>query len=95
MPDIHSDISVNARFLGIGNGGGKQGRGNQPPISTIRTRYGNSVSTPEATWTCKPSRILSEREAHTESQYRPHIVDTNTIAAAFLADAVSETSMVE
>ena len=39
--------------LGIGNGGGKQGRGNQPPLSTLRTRYGNSVSTPEATQNCK------------------------------------------
>ena len=41
----------------------------------------------------KPSKILSEREAHTEFQYRPHIVDTDTIADAVVADAVSETSM--
>ena len=40
----------------------------------------------------KPSRILSKREADTEFQYRPHIVDTDTIADAALADAISETS---
>ena len=55
------------------------------PLSTIRTQYGNSLSIPEATPTCK-------REVHTEFQYRPHIVDTDTIADAVFADAVSETS---
>ena len=40
----------------------------------------------------KPSRILSKREADTEFQYRPHIVDTDTIADAVFADAISETS---
>ena len=30
----------------------------------------------------KPSRILSKKEADTEFQYRPHIVDTDTIADA-------------
>ena len=40
----------------------------------------------------KPSRTLSKREAHTEFQYRPHIVDADTFADAVLADAVSETS---
>ena len=39
----------------------------------------------------KPSRILSEREAQTEFQDRPHIVDTDTIADTLFADAVSET----
>ena len=63
------------------------------PLSTIRTPYGNSVSTPEATRTWKPSRILSKREADTEFQYRPHIVDTDTIADAVFADAISETSI--
>ena len=40
----------------------------------------------------KPSRILSKREADTEFQDRPHIVDTDTIADAISADAISETS---
>ena len=39
----------------------------------------------------KPSRILSKREADTEFQYRPRIVDTDVIADAVFADAVSET----
>ena len=52
------------------------------PLSTIRTRYGNSVSkTPEATRTCLnlwvriPAPKL--READTECQYRPHNVDAD------------------
>ena len=40
----------------------------------------------------KPSRILSKREADTEFQYRPHIVDTDMIADAIFADAISKTS---
>ena len=49
------------------------------PLSTIRTRYGNSVSTPGATRTGKrTSRIFSKKGADTEFQYRPHIVDTDT-----------------
>ena len=40
----------------------------------------------------KPSRILSKREADTEFQHRPHTVDTDTIADAVFADAISETS---
>ena len=58
------------------------------PQSTIRTRYDNSVSAPEAT---KSRRILSEREAHTkfsESTPHPIIVDTHTIADAVFVDAV-------
>ena len=39
----------------------------------------------------KPSRTLSKREADTECQYRPHIVDTDTIAEPIFADATSET----
>ena len=35
----------------------------------------------------KPSRILSERESHTEFQYRLHIIDTDDD----FANAVSET----
>ena len=39
----------------------------------------------------KTSRILSKREADTEFQYRPHIVDTEIpIADAIFADAISE-----
>ena len=41
-----------------------------PPLSTIRNRrYGNSVSTPEATL-AEPSRILSKREADTEFHWK-------------------------
>ena len=40
----------------------------------------------------KPSRILSKREADAEFQYRPHIIATDRIADAVLADAVAETS---
>ena len=64
------------------------------PLLTILTRYGNSVSTPlRLKGLAKPSRILSERIAHSNFQYRPHIVDTDTIADAAFADAVSESSM--
>ena len=63
------------------------------PLSTIQTRYGNSVSTPEATRTCKTQQNSLQREADTEFQYRPHIVDTDTIADAVFADAISETSI--
>ena len=50
------------------------------PLSTIRTRYGNSVSTPDGKphGLTKRSTILSKREADMEFQYRPHIVDTDT-----------------
>ena len=74
-------------------GPGKQGRGNQPPYR----RYG-----PDTEIQCrpqkphgpaKPSRILSKTEADTEFQYRPHIVDTDMIADAVFADAISETSI--
>ena len=54
-------------------------------LSKIRTRYRNSVSTPEA---IKPSSVLSERGPEGISASTPHIVDTDTIA-----DAVSETSI--
>ena len=73
----------NLWYLGIGNGGGKQGRGNQPP----NRRYGPDTE-------IQYSRLLSKKEADTEFQYRPHIVDTDTIADAIFADAISETSMV-
>ena len=36
--------------------------------------------------------ILSKSEADTGFQYRPRIVDTDTIADAIFADAISETS---
>ena len=75
-------LAAESGVLGIRNGVGKQGRGNQPPPSTIRTRYRNSVSTSEAAGLAKANRILSEREAHKEFQYRPHILDMDTIADA-------------
>ena len=40
----------------------------------------------------KRSRIPSKREADTEFQYRPYIVDTDAITDARFADAISETS---
>ena len=47
------------------------------PLSTIGTRYGNSVSSvsmpPKPTRHCRESR----RKADTEFQYRPRIVDTD------------------
>ena len=49
---------------------------------------GSQQSTPQSKIRTKPSRILSERDAHTEFQYRPHIVDTDAV----FANAVSETS---
>ena len=79
-----------ALSLGIGNGGGKQGRGNQPPYR----RYGPDTEIQhrprEPHELAKTSRILSKREADTEFQYRPHIVDPDTIADAIFADAISE-----
>ena len=39
------------------------------PLSTIRTRYGNSVSAPEPHGLAKTSRILSKREADTEFEF--------------------------
>ena len=68
---------------------------NRVAASTIRTRYGNSASNPgsHSLGLAKPSRILSKREAHTEFQYRPRIVDTDTIADTVFADAISETSI--
>ena len=66
-----------AGFLRIGNGVGKQGRGNQPPYR----RYGPDTEIQYQRWKAhglaKPSRILSKREADAEFQYRPHIVDTD------------------
>ena len=54
----------------------QRGSRQSTPLSTIRTRYGNSVSTLGATRTAKNQQNLSKREADTEFQYRPHIVDT-------------------
>ena len=78
--------------LGIGKGGSKQGRGNQRryrrygPDTEIQYRPRNPHEL------AKPCRILSRREADTEFQYRPPIVDTDMIADAIFADAISETS---
>ena len=54
------------------------GSGQSTPVSTIRTRYGNSVSTPGATRTGKNKQNSLQKEADTEFQYRPHIIDTDT-----------------
>ena len=63
--------------LGIGNGVGKQGRGNQPPYR----RYGPDTEIQyrlrKPHGVAKSSRILSKREADTEFQCRPHMVDTD------------------
>ena len=73
-------------------GGGKQGRGNQPPYR----RYGPDTEVQyrprKPHELAKPSRILSKSEADTEFQCRPHIVDMDTIADPVFADAISETS---
>ena len=52
------------------------------PLSTIRTQYEIQYRPWKRHGPAKPSRILSKREADTEFQYRPHIVDTDTIADA-------------
>ena len=69
---------VYAISLAIGNGVGKQGGGNQPPYR----RYGPNTEIQhrprEPHGLTKTTRILSKREADTEFQYRPHIVDTET-----------------
>ena len=73
------------------NGSGKQGRGNQPPYR----RYGPDTEIQyrpqKPHGPAKSSRILSKREDGI-FQYGPHIVDTDTIADAVFADAISETS---
>ena len=65
-------------YLGIGNGVGRQGRGNQTPYR----RYGPDAEIQhrlrEPHGLTKTSRLLSKREADKEFQYRPHIVDTDT-----------------
>ena len=85
-------ISQDTVGLGIGNGVGKQGRGNRPPYR----RYGPDTEIQyrlrKPRGPAKRSRILSKREADTEFQYRPYIVDTDAIADALFADAISETS---
>ena len=59
---LNGPLSSRRKNLGIGNGGGKRGRGNSPPLSTVRTRYGNSVSTPESTRTCKTQHNSPKRK---------------------------------
>ena len=63
--------------LGIGNGGGKHGRGNQHPYR----RYG-----PETEIQCR-------RGANTEFQYRPHIVDTAIFCGRHFRDFYCRTSL--
>ena len=79
--------------LGIRNGGGKQGRGNQPPYRQYGPDTEIQYHPRKSHGLAKPSRILYKREAATECQYRPRIFNTDTIADAVLADAVSETSI--
>ena len=75
--------------LRIGNGIGKQGRGNQPPISTIRTPYGNSVSTPEATRTCKTQQnSLQKGSQYGISVSTPHRRYGHRLRDAIFADAI-------
>ena len=78
--------------LRIGNGGGKKGRGNQPP----NRRYGPDTdiqyrprNPPEH---AKPSRNASKREADTEFSIDPTSSIRTSIADAIFADAISETS---
>ena len=86
-----SSVNLDSEYLRIGHGVGKRSR---PP--TPYRRYGSYTEIQcrprEPHRLAKPIRILSEREAHTECQCRPHIVDTDTIADAIFADAISETS---
>ena len=94
FPDLDSSCQIRPlMFWGLENGVGKQARGNQPPYR----RYGPDTEIQyrlrKPHGLGKPSRILSKREADTEFQYRPHIVDTDTIADAVFADAISETSI--
>ena len=63
----------------IGNGGGKQGRGNHPPYRRHRPDLEIQHQPQKLHRHAKSSRILHEREAHMEFQYRPHIVDMDTI----------------
>ena len=78
---------------GIGNGVGRQGRGNQPPpLSTIRTRYGNSVSTPGATRTGEnQQKSLQKGSRYGISVSTPHRRYGHRLRTPFFADAISET----
>ena len=63
------------------------------PLSTIRTRYGNSASTPQATGTCKTQQnSLRKGSPYGISVSTPHRRYGHD-ADAVLANAVSETSM--
>ena len=70
--------SLAVTVLGIGNGVGRQGRGNQPPYRRYGTDAEIQYRLREPHGLEKTSSILSKREADTEFQYRPHIVDTDT-----------------
>ena len=65
-----SGSSEHAKSLGIRNGGGKQGGGNQPPNRRCGpdTEIQHRPCKPHGL--LKPSRILSKREADTEFQFR-------------------------
>ena len=63
------------------------------PLSTIRTRYGNSVSTPEATRTCKAQQNhLQKRSRYGISVSTPHRRYGHRLRTPFFADAISKTS---
>ena len=69
------------------------GRDNQPPYRQYVPNTEIQYRPPRGyTDMQKPSRIFSEREAHMEFQSRPHTIDTDTIADAVFADAVSKSS---
>ena len=70
--------------LGIANGGGKQGRGNQPPYRRHGPDTEIQYRPRKPHGPVKPSRSLSKRDTDTEFQYRPQIVATDTIADAVL-----------
>ena len=77
-------VSLAAGLLRIGNGVGKQGYGNRPPIDDRNPIRKFSIDCldasktkekkqPQVTRHCRESR----RKADTEFQYRPRIVDTD------------------
>ena len=84
--------------LGVGNGGGKQGGAALNPRlhSTPYRRCGPDTEIKyrpqKPHGLAKPSGILSKREADTEFQYRPRIIDTDMFADVVFADAIAETS---
>ena len=95
------DVASESFHLRIGNGVGKQGYGNRPPIDDrnlirkfsidcLDASKTNELTQPQVTRYCGESR----RKADTEFQYRPSIVDADPVFAdPVFADPVSETPM--